>query len=933
MSKFDYGREFFKEHNVNRGSVTRFLLMPEFKRSFAGFRENRSLFKSLVAGMLRDCGALPYNHPSRFNDGLSALSYKDLFGEAWFNMRRHGRGNVHQYGMFFALLMLIACGIMMLVTFISSMVVGAMVQTAAAQGAPDTGSLFTAPNPGTDIGLWLIKAVIGDASMGLGSPMSQALGDMLAIYSYAVLVVAAFVVAWAVLNIVVDTAHTGQFFGRRHNPVWYPIRLLFALGLLIPLNHGFNAGQYAVIQIAEWGSGLGSRAWSVYVDKLFGGENAEDLFASPTMMTQGGIVIDITRLLVCKHAMNEAMRASGHWHVNEGAGEVKMVTESRGGSNVYKFGIQAMMSPGGFRFEHDSQVCGTIVVPLQGAVQGESGAWGQPRASSRTSVRRDSHLRNGYQQIRAAFEMNGAVDAAVDSIRVANDASVRGLVFGMDMPARTFVRGYTPEQKEDYGQAYDIYADIESAASALDQHYSQIVDSAILQLNSTSRETVVRAVSDSGWVSAGLWMHHIVSMNHRLNSAVNEGAVVTPPQIRESFREGGCNKRNYARTALRHAPMGLGLLAQMGGVKDGCDDRTRLDDPNSTSGMHLMRALDILASYDMRIDASIAQSPEGSASATEYRPGTGTATSHHGNIAERIVRYLTEPVVGSSANLHPLAEMARIGSSLIDKAVAFLLIGWVLQTVGPIAMAIGTFMGVSLAGPLGAIMGFIGGSLLPTIGKIMVALAPLGLVAGLILVFLIPMLPFIRFMVAVLNWIISLVEAVLMMPLFALGHLRTDGEGLVGQMVGLYYLLAQLLFRPIVIVFGMITAFTLYETFVPVVNEFYYGATMAANYAGFLANLVSGIAYGVIYVFLMYILINACFKSMEILVNAIPKWLGGSSTGDQDESNQQGFIGAFVAMGAMGNVTKALQGSGKGGGGKPNMPKDPPAPGPKAGAG
>jgi conjugal transfer/type IV secretion protein DotA/TraY len=46
--------------------------------------------------------------------------------------------------------------------------------------------------------------------------------------------------------------------GKRANQIWAPIRLVFAIGLLVPINGGMNSGQYIVIKVAELGSGMAS---------------------------------------------------------------------------------------------------------------------------------------------------------------------------------------------------------------------------------------------------------------------------------------------------------------------------------------------------------------------------------------------------------------------------------------------------------------------------------------------------------------------------------------------------------------------------------------------------------------------------------------------------------------------------------------------------
>src|SRR5690606_20190653 len=102
---------------------------------------------------------------------------------------------------------------------------------------------------------------------GVGGALQNALSALFFIYNSGMLLVAGIMLFWAILSVVIDTAKTGQVGGGRHNMVWAPIRIVFALGLLMPLGEsiGFSSGQYMVVKLAEWGSNLGSNAWEAYV--------------------------------------------------------------------------------------------------------------------------------------------------------------------------------------------------------------------------------------------------------------------------------------------------------------------------------------------------------------------------------------------------------------------------------------------------------------------------------------------------------------------------------------------------------------------------------------------------------------------------------------------------------------------------------------------
>lgn len=115
-----------------------------------------------------------------------------------------------------------------------------------------------------DMGLGLLAQLAAGSARLTDSaqPLRQVIQEMLSLYSNAVLVLAGFVVVYyAILNIV-DAAQTGKAF-RRMNPLWGPLRLIIAIGILVPIGSGLNTGQYIVLKMAGWGSELASELWAV----------------------------------------------------------------------------------------------------------------------------------------------------------------------------------------------------------------------------------------------------------------------------------------------------------------------------------------------------------------------------------------------------------------------------------------------------------------------------------------------------------------------------------------------------------------------------------------------------------------------------------------------------------------------------------------------
>ncbi|NDE90939.1 MAG: hypothetical protein EB059_07375 [Alphaproteobacteria bacterium] len=114
-----------------------------------------------------------------------------------------------------------------------------------------------------------------------GSNVSSlaALREMMRFFSNALLIFASIKLLYELIQMVAETAHTGQVGGKQANKLWAPIRLVIAIGLLVPLASGLNSGQYIVLQIAKWGSGMASQAWKTFAEKL--AENQTFAVAAP----------------------------------------------------------------------------------------------------------------------------------------------------------------------------------------------------------------------------------------------------------------------------------------------------------------------------------------------------------------------------------------------------------------------------------------------------------------------------------------------------------------------------------------------------------------------------------------------------------------------------------------------------------------------------
>ena len=96
-------------------------------------------------------------------------------------------------------------------------------------------------------------------------PFHDALHALYEFYSIGLLVIAMFIVLYFVVVIVAETAQTGVPFGKRFNTVWAPLRLVIAIGLLVPIGYGLNSAQYIVLYAAKYGSNFATNGWLILI--------------------------------------------------------------------------------------------------------------------------------------------------------------------------------------------------------------------------------------------------------------------------------------------------------------------------------------------------------------------------------------------------------------------------------------------------------------------------------------------------------------------------------------------------------------------------------------------------------------------------------------------------------------------------------------------
>ena len=85
------------------------------------------------------------------------------------------------------------------------------------------------------------------------------------------------------------------------------------------------------------------------------------------------------------------------------------------------------------------------------------------------------------------------------------------------------------------------------------------------------------------------------------------------------------------------------------------------------------------------------------------------------------------------------------------------------------------------------------------------------LIPGLLISYVLPMIPFAMWIAGVAGWLILVCEAIIAVPLWMFAHLTFQGEGLHGRAIEGYALLFNVLFRPVLMLFGLFLGYFVFS--------------------------------------------------------------------------------------------------------------------------
>lgn len=224
---------------------------------------------------------------------------------------------------------------------------------------------------------------------------------------------------------------------------------------------------------------------------------------------------------------------------------------------------------------------------------------------------------------------------------------------------------------------------------------------------------------------------------------------------------------------------------------------------------------------------------------------------------------------------------------------------------------------LALAMASGATLGTLGG-LAGAVFSVFVYIFCLPLFgAGLLFAYYLPFLPLIYWVLGVLTWLIIFVEALFGAPLWALSHLLdTESEGLGQRTAHGYLFLLQLVFRPALMLGGLVAGWLILQFFGGFLRQslsIFFGSGGAFSGA---AGILGFVACLVMFAYLAWQVCSKAFSLIHHLPSEVLAWVGGHAgrVGGEEREVEGRATGVVAGVG---------RGAGGAGGGKAPRPKPP----------
>lgn len=747
-----------------------------------------------------------------------------------------------------------------------------------------------------------------DLSTGTATILAKAIGftNILAI------ILGIVIIYYVLLAGAMNTASSGEVLGKQWSSVWIPIRTALGFFLVMPMPT-IGAGvlsfsQVFIIWIIMLGSNAATVLWNVTLEEIVAGTPS----SAPDLRVGVMPAKDIFQMMMCTEYSLRGRTAYKNESERDKAKNRYLVTMTNA------TGQKKVILSQFYDTEHEAYRFGAPGVGTQinqyNAVTvefGPSGSCGQISlgkmneskmsfntvygggpspivTSSKTYPDDDSvanyknnAMKEGYKvtRERTAALIDGleplllkitAIEnspKAINSARVENDESALKALY---------------EQTSN-----DFYALAERFGADIGQDINTNVSG-----SQAVMDGMIENMKNGGWAKAGIWFFEIGAVSNMTHLVYADFVAGIKPSNGNSactYSTGFFN-RDICKSINEEFTEGTILVNDIGGS---AVTQSEQDGKNIASNLDILKAA-CSSGQNCSLD-------------------TGFFTGEATDKAQWILNLLAEgsnAVSDTSGISNPFKTVTSIGHTMNQIAVAVWGAGMFANGVIEAAKSTKEGISASVVGWLGggAVIGPATGFLYGTIKWVIMTIAGvlMGLVTvGFVLAYLIPFLPIITWILMMVGYLVTVVEAVIAAPLAIILMVTPEGEGISGtRLERSMQLLAMAILKPSLMIIGLIASITIAGVAFSIMNEFFFTATRHVLQG----SVFDFIAIMVVYTTTSLQLCKLLISIMSKLPDQILEWFSsgvGRSFGENEISNvvEQG---TGEIKGAVGNTGSSM---------------------------
>lgn len=184
------------------------------------------------------------------------------------------------------------------------------------------------------------------------------------------------------------------------------------------------------------------------------------------------------------------------------------------------------------------------------------------------------------------------------------------------------------------------------------------------------------------------------------------------------------------------------------------------------------------------------------------------------------------------------------------------------------------------------------------------------LVPGIVIAYVLPMIPWVMWMAGVAGWIILVCEAMIAVPLWMLAHMTFGGEGLHGRATEGWSLLFNVVFRPTLMIIGLFLGYFVFNCMSWLIRQSFGVAAGFVLANGWVVSNFIGIAVLLsIFVTTHVVAALMSFRMVMLLPHHLPRLIGFTSANRVDIDDFQNRA-AMLPGGEVARLTRSGLGEG-----------------------